>query len=77
MPAVTTIKVPPELRDRISRDAAARGVTAAALLAELVDRYEREQRLAAVGQAYAAEEHSDYGEETSAWDEASADGLTD
>jgi len=47
-------KVPKPLRERISRDAAQRGITAAALLTELVDAYERRGRLEAVGRAYAA-----------------------
>jgi hypothetical protein len=75
MPDVTTIKVPRLLRERISRDASARGVTAAALLTELVDRYEREQRLAAVGDAYAAGPDAAYADDTAAWDETNADGL--
>lgn len=54
MPDMTTIKVPRTLRNRISRDASRRGVTASALIGELLDRHEREQRLAAVGEAYAA-----------------------
>ncbi len=74
---MTTIKVPKELRERISRDAARRGVTAAALISDLLDRDEREQRLAAVGEAYAAAPDADYAEETTAWDAASADGLAE
>lgn len=71
----TTIKVPRALRERISRDASQRGVTAAYLIKELVDRYEREQRLDAVGEAYAIQPDGGYVEETAAWDEAAADGL--
>jgi hypothetical protein len=75
MSEVTTIKVPRSLRERIARDASARGVTAAALIAELVDRYERERRLAAVGRAYESVD-PDYAEETAAWHATSADGLS-
>ena len=76
MTDVTTIKVPRALRERISRNAARRGVTAAVLIGDLLDRYEREQRLAAVGNAYATAPDAGYGEETAAWDETDTDGLT-
>lgn len=74
MTEVTTIKVPRPLRERISRAAAARGMTAASLIGELLDRYERDRRLAAVGRAYAAAD-ADYVEETDAWDVTLADGV--
>lgn len=51
--ATTTIKVSPELRDRVNRDATERGLTAAQLIEHLVDTYEREQRLDAFGRAFA------------------------
>jgi predicted transcriptional regulator len=84
---LTTIKVPVELRDRVSEDARARGVSMSALLAELVDEYERAQRFAAVRRAYAdlpaADDYEtddyetdDYAAETREWDSAlAADGL--
>lgn len=75
MTDVTTIKVPRALRERIARDASQRGVTAASLLGELLDRYEREQRLIAVGAAYAAGSDAEYVDEIAAWDRLSADGL--
>lgn len=77
MTDVTTIKVPRALRERISRDAARRGVTAASLIGDLLDRYEREQRLAAVGTAYATAPDASYVEEIVVWDEASTDGWTE
>jgi len=77
MADLTTIKVSRGLRERISRDASQRGVTAAALIAELLDSYEREQRLSAVGKAYAETSNAGYGEETAAWDQTAADGLTE
>lgn len=77
MPSLTTIKVSQDLRQRISRDAAERGVTAAALISELLDTYERELRLAAVGQAYARTADTAYVEETAAWDQTSLDGLAE
>ncbi|CAN5442798.1 hypothetical protein BH24ACT9_BH24ACT9_07680 [soil metagenome] len=75
MTDLTTIKVPRGLRERIARDASRRGVTAAAFLAGLLDSYEREQRLAAVGRAYAETPNAGYIQESTVWDEAAADGL--
>lgn len=72
---MTTIKVPRQLCDRLSQDAAWRGLTAAALIGELLDRYDREQRLAAVGRAYADATDAGYADETAAWGATSADGL--
>lgn len=77
MADLTTIKVSRGLRERISRDAAQRGVTAAALIGELLDSYEREQRFAAVKKAYAGNQDLKYAKETSAWDAAVADGLAE
>jgi hypothetical protein len=70
MTEATTIKVPRRLRDRIKADAASRGVTAAALIGELLDRYEREARMAAVARAYAGGVDADYASESAAWDDA-------
>jgi hypothetical protein len=75
MTDVTTIKVSKPLRQRIAGDAAAEGVSAAAFLERLVDRYERERRLLAVGHAYRARVDEDYVAETDAWDVAAGDGL--
>lgn len=69
MAATTTIKVPPGLRDRVNRDARARGLTAAQLLTELVDSYERKQRMDDFGRAFAAAGY-EYRDETAAWDVA-------
>lgn len=77
MTTVTTIKVPLALRERISRDAGQRGVTASSLLTELLDNYERDQRLAAVGRAYSARPDVSYAQELAAWDETAADGLAE
>ena len=77
MSDLTTIKVPRALRERISRDASQRGVTAAGLIGELLDTYERKQRLAAVGRAYAETPDAGYVQETEAWEAAAADGLTE
>lgn len=51
----TTIKVSAELRDRINRDAQARGVTAAGLIERLLDAHERRQRMEAFGRAFRAQ----------------------
>jgi hypothetical protein len=73
----TTIKVPRELRDRINHDAGQRGLTAAALLAELLDDYERGRRLMAFGRAFAAGRDAEYQADTDLWDNTSADGDPD
>lgn len=67
--ALTTIKVPVELRDRISRDAKERGVTAAALLNQLLDDAERARRMEAVGAAFATlKDDDEYWDDVRAWD---------
>lgn len=75
--ALTTIKVPVDLRERISTSARARGVTAAALITEALDELDRQQRWAAVGTAFAdLSPDDDYWDEVRAWDAISA-GLSD
>lgn len=69
----TTIKVPVELRDRINRGAAERGTTAAGLIEDLLDRYERGQRMAAFGRAVRSAD-DEYWDEFREWDTSSADG---
>jgi hypothetical protein len=75
MTDVTTIKVSKPLRQRIAGDAATEGVTTAVFLERLVDRYERERRLSAVGRVYSGGVDEDYAAETQAWDAAAGDGL--
>lgn len=75
---LTTIKVPQPLRQRIASDAAAEGVTAAVFLTGLIDRYERDRRLAQVRRAYADHDSgadSDYAELTQSWDRLTVDDL--
>jgi hypothetical protein len=48
----TTIKVSSELRDRISSEAQARGLTAAGLIEGLLDGYERRRRIESFGRAF-------------------------
>ena len=72
---LTTIKVPVELRDRISSDAKARGVPTAVLLTELLDEWEHRQRMSAVGEVFATLATDDeYWDEVRAWDDI-ASGL--
>ncbi len=68
----TTIKVSEELRDRINRDAQARGLTAAGLIEGLLDGYERRQRMAAFGEAFRSADAS-YWDEFGDWDVALSD----
>ena len=72
--SVTTIKVPVELRDRLARDAASEGRTAAGLIATLLDDFERRRRFAAVRAAYASADAA-YRHEVDDWDRLSGDGL--
>jgi len=65
---MTTIKVPKSLRDRISRDAARAGLTAAGFLATLLAAHERAERFDSVRQAYAAPPDPGYVAETEQWD---------
>lgn len=73
---VTTVKVPQSLRARIARNAKANGLTGASFLAIVVDRWEREQRMAGVRRAYEARDQS-YRDETQAWDATGGDGIDD
>lgn len=74
MASSTTIKVPVALRDRVNRDAAARGLTAAELLTELVEEYERRARLDAFGAAFARADDADdgYASEQKVWETVEA-----
>lgn len=72
----TTIKVPKDLRARISREAAEQGTTAAGLISTLLDEHEKRGRLRAVGRAYATADSS-YAEEVEQWDTLAGDGLSE
>lgn len=75
---MTTIKVPKALRESVMRSARAEGLTAAEFLELLTEEHARNQRFAAVRQAYAtAVRDPDYEEITEVWNEATADGLAD
>lgn len=71
---MTTIKVPKHLRERIARNAAKEGLTAAGLIAELLEEHERRERFLAVRRAYASPDAT-YADETEQWDSVAADGL--
>jgi hypothetical protein len=64
---MTTIKTPKPLRERLARDAAAEGVTAATLISRLLDEHERRARFQAVAAAHAQLDDS-YDAETREWD---------
>ncbi|APZ32948.1 ribbon-helix-helix protein [Microbacterium aurum] len=75
---LTTIKVPVELRERVSTAARERGVTAATLLSELLDQDERRQRLAAARDAIERQPPDEsYWAEARAWDEIAGVGDDD
>jgi hypothetical protein len=71
---VTTIKVPRSLRERIAARAGRQRMTAAEVIAELLDDADRRARFEAVREAYASTDAS-YREETEAWDSLADDGL--
>lgn len=72
---MTTIKVPKHLRERLSRNAGRAGLTAAALISELLDERERQARFEAVRHAYEASADDAYAAETQEWDSLAGDGL--
>ncbi|MBA2347160.1 MAG: toxin-antitoxin system protein [Solirubrobacterales bacterium] len=72
--SLTTIKVPRPLRERVSGEASRRGLTAAALITDLLDDAERRERFAAVRLSYEQADDA-YLEETAVWDTLSGDGL--
>jgi hypothetical protein len=71
---MTTIKVPKDLRDRISRDAALAGLTAAGFLGALLAEHERAARFDSVRQAYATAPDAEYLIETAQWDKLASAG---
>lgn len=74
--SMTTIKVSSDLRDRINRGAGERGLSAAGLIENLLDAYERRQRMEAFGRAFRGADQ-DYWDEFRAWDVTLDDGLSD
>ena len=72
---MTTIKVPKHLRERLSRHAGRAGLTAAALISDLLDERERQARFEAVRHAFEASADDAYAAETQEWDSLAGDGL--
>ncbi len=70
--ALTTIKVPTELRDRITADARGQGATVAGFLTAMLDEWEHRRRMAAVGSAFADGLDEDYRADLAAWDAITA-----
>jgi hypothetical protein len=73
--SMTTIKVPKHLRERLSRNASRSGLTAAALISDLLDERERQARFDAVRHAYETSADDAYAAETEEWDSLAGDGL--
>jgi len=65
--AMTTIKIPVELRDRINEDARAQGVSAAGLIEQLMDAHDRNRRMQSFGRAVRSADE-DYWNEAREWD---------
>ena len=80
MAATATVRVEPEVRDRINALAAARGVKASQLLGQLVRAAEEDQLLADMNADFAAlgqdpKAREAYDEELQEWDATLLDGL--
>jgi macrodomain Ter protein organizer (MatP/YcbG family) len=73
--SMTTIKVSKHLRERLSRNAGRAGLTAAALISELLDERERQARFEAVRRAYEDSADDAYAAETQEWDSLAGDGM--
>lgn len=72
----TTIRVPVQTRDRLAAQARERGISIAALLAEMASRAHRETCFRAERDATRAESTAaEVREEDSDWDDSVADGL--
>jgi hypothetical protein len=80
MAATATVRVDPEVRDRINELAAARGIKASHLLGQLVRAAKEDQLLAEMNADFAAlgqnrEARAAYEEELREWDATLLDGL--
>lgn len=76
--ATTTIKVPVELRDRISAHAREQGLTIARYLADREDERDREERWHALRESIAASPPDEsYRRELQDWDAAMSDDRAD
>jgi predicted transcriptional regulator len=82
MAATATVRVDPEVRDRINELAAARGIKASQLVGQLVRAAEEDQLLADMNADFEAlgqnpEARAAYEEELREWDATLLDGLGD
>lgn len=73
--STTTVKVSTELRDRINREAGARGTTASSFIEMILDDYVRRQRMEAFGAAIRGADQ-DYWDEFHEWDVTLNDGTS-
>lgn len=71
---VTTIQVPRSLHERLAARAGRQRMTAAEVIAALLDEADRRARFEAVREVYASTDAS-YRDETEAWDSLADDGL--
>jgi hypothetical protein len=72
--AVTTIKVPKSVRERVAARANEQHITAAEVITQLLDEADRRARFDAVRAAYADPDPA-YRDETETWDTLAGDGL--
>lgn len=72
--AMTSMKVEPSVRDRVSVLAQAQGYTVSRTIAGLLDEHDRRERFAAVAAAY-DESDPEYLADVAIWDNTLADGL--
>ena len=82
MAATATVRVEPDIRDRINELAAARGIKASQLLGQLVRAAEEDQLLADMNADFEAlgqdpQARAAYEEELREWDATLLDGLVD
>lgn len=78
--ATTTLRVPVELRDRIARIANERAVSMSDVVSDAIDRVNRDQWWASVGDALdsmTVAEGANYRRETEGLDRSASDGLYD
>lgn len=76
--ATTTIKVTPEVRDRLNALAAEEGRTAGSVVERLLDEYFWRQKTELAGRqmrAMSPQDREEYMEEVRLWDTTSSDGL--
>lgn len=73
----TTVKIDPEVRNRVKALAQSEGTTLSGAIANLLDEHDRRRRFAAVAEAYATSDLHDYEAEIAEWDDTLTDGSGD